>query len=155
MLYIYIIVSQNSNMASSPGRALRSQEVGSSRHKKRPHKRPNLCWISRFVQLWISGFGQRQILWLSDSIHPLLSKYFHPLFCRTITRSRAPKTNKKGRPEPEAAHERKREGEKNQGANFQTENLNPRATVKCCFQATPSSPTDNSLVHARGPSKNP
>jgi len=60
-------------------------------------------WIRRFVQLWISGFGRRQDLWLSDSTYPLLSKYFYPLFCRIITRSRAPKTNKKGRPEPEAA----------------------------------------------------
>ena len=49
-------------------------------------------WMPPFVQLWISGFGRRQV-WLSDSIYPLLFKYFHPLFCRTITRSWAPKTN--------------------------------------------------------------
>ena len=35
------------------------------------------------------------VLWLSVLIYPLLSKYFHPLFCRTTRRSRAPKTNKK------------------------------------------------------------
>ena len=30
------------------------------RHKKRPPKRPNLCWISRFVQNRINEFGRRQ-----------------------------------------------------------------------------------------------
>ena len=73
---------------------------------------------------------QNPHLWLSDSIHPLLSKYFHPLFCRTTRRSRAPKTNKKAALEPEAAPERKREGEENQGVKLSKRNsLNPRTTI--------------------------
>ena len=38
--------------------------VANSRHKKRPPERPNLCWISHFVQFWITDFGQLQLVLL-------------------------------------------------------------------------------------------
>ena len=47
-------------------------------HKKRPRKRPNLCWISYFVQLWISDFGQR--LSLYSSFHSVWYKMFHSYY---------------------------------------------------------------------------
>ncbi len=42
-----------------------------------------LATTKGLTQLRISGFGRRQQIWLSDSAYPLLSKCFHPLFCRT------------------------------------------------------------------------
>ena len=64
----------------------------SSRHEK---SHPKVALILscrrtiRTVPTRTDGFGLRQLLWLSDSTYPLLSKYFHPLFCRTSRRSRA------------------------------------------------------------------
>lgn len=49
-------------------------------YKKRPPKRPNLCWTSHFVQFWIIDFGQRQQMSLSKAIYPVLSKDVYPYY---------------------------------------------------------------------------
>ena len=69
-----------------------TRRSASSRHEKRLPKEPLILSCRRTIRTVptrTDGFGLRQLLWLSDSTYPLLSKYFHPLFCRTSRRSRA------------------------------------------------------------------